>query len=276
MSSTPSPGQPQGDARYFTETLARGLRILTQFNEEATSLSLGDLAGRTGLDKATTLRLVNTLHSLGFLERSPTTRRYRPGLGVLRLGHAALAASSLHDHALPRLEELAAATGETVNMGVLVGDSVLYIERLKRAELVTANIQVGSTLPAYCTSMGKMLLATAGPAAASILDIGRFESLGPNTIVDSKALAVELRKIRSRGWASQDEEVAPGLLSLAAPIRDETSTVIAAINVAVPSSRFSMRKLVHDFLPLVMDCAKAISELSGYRASAPTATNPSE
>jgi len=278
--ATPSSTSPQGsvppESRYFTETLARGLRILLEFHEGALSLSLGELSARTGLDKATTLRLVNTLHSVGFLERSPATRRYRPGLGVLRLGYAALAASSLHDSALPQLEVLAAATGETVNMGVLVGDSVLYVERLKRAELVTANIQVGSTLPAYCTSMGKMLLATGGPAAASILDAGRFEPLGPKTIVDSKALAIELKKIQRRGWASQDEEVAPGLLSIAAPIRDETSKVIAAINIAVPSSRFTMRRLVDEFLPLLMESANVISEFSGYRTSAPAATNPTE
>jgi IclR family pca regulon transcriptional regulator len=253
-------------SRYHTEALARGLAILEQFNERDSWLSLMELATRTGIDKSTALRLVDTLRSLGFLERSSTSRKYRPGLRVLQLGHAALAASNLHDLALPSLEQLASETHETVNMGVLVGGAVLYIVRLKRAELVTANIQVGSTLPAYCTSMGKLLLADLGEAErAKLLESESWASLGPHTIVEPRAFSVELRKIKSRGWAAQDEELAAGLRSVAAPVRDSSARVVAAINVAVPATRVSMDELTRDLLPRLLQSAELISALAGYR-----------
>ncbi|MGH7641979.1 MAG: IclR family transcriptional regulator [Candidatus Dormibacteria bacterium] len=255
-----------GRSRYHTEALARGLAILGQFDESTPWLSLAELSTRTELGKSTALRLVDTLHSLGFLERSLSTRKYRPGLAVLQLGHAALAASSLHDLALPELERLAAKTRETVNMGVLVGGSVLYIARLKRAELVTANIQVGSTLPAYCTSMGKLLLAHLDrERLAQALLQHPMERLGPHTIVAEDELSIELQRIRQQGWSVQDEELAAGLRSVAAPVRDASSQVIAAVNVAVSAARVSVEELTQRFPPLVLNCANAISALAGDR-----------
>lgn len=255
----------QTGSRYFSKTLAKGLQILCQFDEGTTWLSLSELAARTGLDKATTLRLAGTLHSLGYLDRSLTTRQYRPGLRVLTLGHAALAASNLRDRARPHLEQLAEDTQETVNMGVLVGTQVLYIERIKKAQLVEANIQVGSTLPTYCTSMGKVLLAWLDTAAAAEHIPPELERLGPKTIVDHDMLIAELAQVRERGWARQDQEMAPSLRSVAAAIRNESGDVIAAVNIAVAVDRVTMEGLIDKCLPLLLKCVTVISGLSGFR-----------
>src|SRR5439155_13002071 len=120
---------------------------------------LSEIARRVGLTTPTTLRLLNTLRILGYVEQSAATKKYRPALAVLRLGYAAIAGLGLREVALPYLQRLSERTGETVNLAVLAGSEVVYVERIKRTELITANVHVGSRLPAYSTSMGKVLLA---------------------------------------------------------------------------------------------------------------------
>jgi IclR family transcriptional regulator, pca regulon regulatory protein len=247
---------------YFNESLARGLKILLLFSSQNRWLSLSDIARQTGVNPATVMRLLGTLERMGFVERSLSRRKYRPGLAVLKLGYSALHASSIRELALPHLERLAQQTGETVNMGVLAETSVLYIVRLKRTELVTADIHVGSTLPAYSSSMGKVLLAhLPQPQLTVLLKSMRLERRGPNTITDRRVLRSALIQIRKQGWALQDEETAAGLRSVSAPIHDRSRNVVAAINIATPTTRVTVDRLLTDLLPPLMETAQAISEL---------------
>src|SRR5438128_10322225 len=189
------------------EALARGLAILSTFSGQEPWLGLSEIARRVGLTTPTTQRLLNTLRLLGYVEQSASTKRYRPGLAVLRLGYATLAGLGLREVALPYLQQLSADTGQTVNLAVLAGHEIVYVERIKRTELITANVHVGSRLPAYCTSMGKVLLANLEPQACDLALAGVvLEATGPNTIVSRPALERELVAIREQGLSLQDEE----------------------------------------------------------------------
>ena len=204
---------------YRVEALAKGLRLLSLFAEHRPSWRISDLAAATGLPMPTVYRVVMTLASEGYLEHLPNGD-YRPGVRTLTLGTAALRSLDLVEIATPKLTRLGQQTGETVNLAVLTGDRVLYLVRLRNSDLVTANIQVGSTLPAVHTSIGKLLLAHLDEAdlEARITDASFAANSGPNAKVSLAELRAELRMIRDQGWAMQDEELAYGLRSVAGPV----------------------------------------------------------
>src|SRR3954454_12117066 len=160
LSSAPAgPGPAVPDRpEYRVEALAKGLRILSLFDEQRPSWRVSDLATASGLPMPTVYRVVMTLTAEGYLDHLPNGD-YRPGVRTLTLGTAALRSLDLVGIASPKLQQLGERTGETVNLAVLTGDRVLYLVRLRNSDLVTANIQVGSTLPAVTTSIGKLLLA---------------------------------------------------------------------------------------------------------------------
>jgi len=249
---------------YRVEALAKGLRILSLFTEQRPTWRVSDIAPATGMPLPTVYRVVMTLTAEGYLDHLPNGD-YRPGVRVLTLGTAALRSLDLVEIATPRLQALAQATGETVNLAVLTTDRVLYLVRLRNSDLVTANIQVGSTLAAVHTSIGKLLLA--------YLDeddlVGRIgpdsfgHNPGPNAKETLEELRGELATIRAEDWAMQDEELAFGLRSVAAPVRDASGTVIAGANVAVPSRDWSTQRIVRELKPLVMRTCEEISHLLG-------------
>src|SRR6516164_4396321 len=212
-----SPERPE----YRVEALAKGLRILSLFDEQRPSWRVSDLAAAAGLPMPTVYRVVMTLASEGYLDHLPNGD-YRPGVRTLTLGTAALRSLDLVEIATPKLQELGMRTGETVNLAVLSGDRVLYLIRLRNSDLVTANIQVGSTLPAVHTSIGKLLLAYLDEAdlQARLTDASFPANAGPNAKASVEELLAELPAIRAQGWATQDEELAFGLRSVAAPVRD--------------------------------------------------------
>ena len=243
---------------YTVESLAKGLRILALFSERRASLRLTEIVALTGLPMPTAFRLVATLESEGYLERLPDGA-VRPAAAVLTLGFAALRGLDLVQTSSVILSDLFEQTRQTVNLGILSADRVVYIARLQSdTVLVTANVTVGSTLPAIVTSMGKVLLAFM-PADEVHARIGTttFEGpWGPNAVRTIEALDAELARVRADGFAMQDEELASGLRSIAAPVRQNDGRVVAAVNVAVPAREFSvsdLRKRVRE--PLLAACA---------------------
>jgi len=244
---------------YTVEALAKGLRILALFSERRSSLRLTEIVALTGLPMPTAFRLVATLEGEGYLERLPDGA-VRPSAAVLTLGFAALRGLDLVQTSSVILNELFTATRQTVNLGVLSLDRVVYIARLQSdTVLVTANVTVGTTLPAIVTSMGKVLLAFM-PQAELTKHISATSfggPWGPNALRTLPALEKELARIRSAGFAVQDEELASGLRSIAAPVRQNDGRVVAAVNVAVPAREFTvndLRKRVRD--PLLAACAQ--------------------
>jgi IclR family pca regulon transcriptional regulator len=244
---------------YTVESLAKGLRILALFSERRSQLRLTEIAGALDIPMPTAFRLVATLVGEGYLERLPDGA-LRPSAAVLTLGFAALRGLDLVQSSALILRELAESTKQTVNLGVLSHDQVVYVARLQSdSSLVTANITVGSTLPAFCTSMGKVMLAYASDAdLAGRLASGSFSgSWGPNAVTSLAALRTQLERVRSDGFAVQDEEVAGGLRSIAGPVRGDGGRVIAAVNIAVPAVSFTIDDLRERCCaPLLAACAQ--------------------
>lgn len=263
---TSSPPAPAGQSRYRVEALAKGLRLLQMFTESRTTIKLNDLATETGIPLPTAFRLVMTLVDEGFLEQQPDGG-YRPAPKVLALGFSALSGLDLVEISAGPLQRLADATGETVNLGVLSDDRVLYLVRLRNRDLVTANIQVGSRLPAVYTSMGKMLLASLDEAdlRARVTAESFSAGAGPNAATSLERLLPSLRAIREQGWSVQDEELAYGLRSVAAPIHGSDGQVVASANIAVRAMEVSSEKLVEEIRPRILDTCREISSLLGHR-----------
>jgi IclR family transcriptional regulator, pca regulon regulatory protein len=244
------------------EALAKGLRILSLFDEKRPSWRVSDLAAAAGLPMPTVYRAVMTLAAEGYLDHLPNGD-YRPGVRTLTLGTAALRSLDLVAIATPKLQQLAQRTGETVNLAVLSGDRVLYLVRLRNSDLVTANIQVGSTLPAVHTSIGKLLLGYLDEAdlRARVTDASFAANSGPNAKLSLAELLDELRAVREQGWAMQDEELAYGLRSVAAPIISPDGRVLAGVNLAVQARDWSAQRIVRELRPAVLATCAEISGL---------------
>ena len=250
---------------YRIEALAKGMRVLSMFSEQRPTLRLTDIAAETGMLMPGVYRIAMTLQEEGYLEQLPDGS-YRPGMRVLTLGFSALRSLDMVELAASRLRVLAEATGETVNLASLVGDRVLYLVRLRNGDLVTANIQVGSTLPAVHTSIGKVMLAHLDEDELRCrITAASFGAAGPKGMESLEELLPQLSRIRAAGCAVQDEEVAYGLRSVAAPVRDENGTVVAGINVAVNAMEWTRARLVKELQPQVQRCAEDISRLLGHR-----------
>lgn len=247
---------------YRVEALAKGLRILSLFDEQRPSWRVTDLAAAAGLPMPTVYRVVMTLTSEGYLDHLPNGD-YRPGVRTLTLGTAALRSLDLVGIATPRLQQLGDATGETVNLAVLTGDRVLYLVRLRNSDLVTANIQVGSTLPAVTTSIGKLLLAHLDEAdlRERITEESFAAQHGPNAKVSLEELHDELVQIREQGWSMQDEELAYGLRSVAGPIVQPDGRVVAGVNLALQARDWSTQRIVRELRPQVLETCAEISSL---------------
>jgi len=246
---TPSESAEKTPSRYRIEALAKGLDVLRLFDESVTSLKLRDISERTGIPMPTAFRVVATLEEGGYLERL-ADGAIRPGVAVLLLGSAALRGSSLVQLSEQPLRHLAEESGETVNLGVLVGDQVLYLARLRNSDLVT--------------SMGKLLLAYLSDAElAAALAAHEFGTdAGPNAAASLDELRERLAVIREEGYSLQDQEVAAGLRSVSVPVfgRD-ASKPAAAINIAVSTQRHDLASLRGPILDRLRATADDISRL---------------
>src|SRR5713101_3542236 len=210
----PSIWDPMGDggaAVTYSQSLERGLAILSAFQSGRPLLGVSELGREIGLSRSTAHRYVATLAQLGYLQQDPATKKYRLGPRVLDLGFSAINSMELREISAPHLQQLSDETGHTVNMAVLDGADIVYIERCRSSgpgqREIDLALHVGSRLPAYCTSMGKLLLAYLPPAEqATLIDRIEFVDRGPNTITTGSALAAELERVRARGVAVNNEE----------------------------------------------------------------------
>jgi PcaR/PcaU/PobR family beta-ketoadipate pathway transcriptional regulator len=256
-------------SRNFIESLSRGLSILSLLSETKTPLTLTELSHQLGLSKSTIQRLVFTLQHIGYIERDGGNKKYRLGPKSLSIGFAAMRNLDLKRIAYPYLEEISKETGETVNLAVLDGEEIVYVERIKTQHILNVDIQIGSRLPVYCTSMGKaMLVFLPESQVEKILDAKDLVPLTSRTTINKEAIKRKLKKVRVRGFATNNEEVHIGVRSVAAPIRNFNGEVIAAVNIAVPSIRVSLKKLETVIAPKVVETANKISFALGYKGKA--------
>lgn len=253
--------------KNLSTSLVRGLAILSSFSEDEPLLGITDIAGKLELNKSTVHRYVHTLKTLGYLEQDEDTKKYRLGVRVMDLGVTVLGGMELRQVALPYLENLATTFGHTVNMAVLDQNEIIYVERVRTGKIGNFELHVGTRLPAYCTAMGKVLLAHL-PAGEleRVLSTTALEQRGPNTITTAADLRAELERVCVQGFAINDEELAHGLRSVAAPVRSRRGEVVAAINMAVQASLTSRAQLVEDLAPPLLETAYMISRKLGYHA----------
>jgi len=261
------------DGSAYSQSLERGLAILSAFRSGRPLLGVSELGREIGLGRSTTHRYVATLAALGYLQQDGATRKYRLGPRVLDLGFSAINSMELREVAAPHLRRLSDETGYTVNMAILDGADVVYVERCRSSQAgqreIDLNLHVGSRLPAYCTSLGKVLLAFLEPAErATALEAIDFTQRGPNTIVSRRGLEAELKRVRAAGFATNNEELAYGLRSIAAPVLSRDGGAVAAINLAAHSSMMPMERLAEQLSPALRQAAADISVNLGYQPGA--------
>lgn len=262
--SVPSLREPR-----YSQSLERGLAILGCFTPERPVLGIADIADDLGMSRSTTHRYVITLVALGYLEQG-ASRKYRLGLRVTDLGMSAMNSTGLREHAHPYLEELRQRSSYTVNLAVLDGTDILYVDRARSfrrgQSKIDLDLHPGSRLPAYCTSMGKLLLANLPEdEQRDLIATMKLSKRGPNTITSKKALREELDQVLDAGFAVNDEELAPELYSISAPVRNEAREVVAAVNMAAHSSMISLEELVDALGPHLISTADRVSARLGYR-----------
>jgi IclR family pca regulon transcriptional regulator len=248
----------RGAGPDFVEALARGLDVLASFDADHRSMSLTEVATAAGLARPTARRLLLTLEELGFVRSTGGTFQLTPK--VLTLGMAYVGALGLWDIARPHLEALVARTGESSSMAQLDGSDIVYVARVSVPKLIALRVDIGTRFPAVQTSQGKVLLAALSPAEleAALAEPSRA-GLPPYIGRSPERLRDELTEVRARGWALADEELAPGVRSVAAPVRDGTGTVRAAMNVTVHAAETTIERLLHEHLPLLLRTAGDVS-----------------
>lgn len=235
-------------ATPYVQSFARGLSVIRAFGEDRPTLTLSEVARETGLTRAAARRFLLTLVDLGYV--SVDERHFRLTPRVLELGYAYLSSSGLAELAQSHLERLAATTGESCSVSVLDGEHVVYVARVATSRIMRVAISVGTRFPAWVTSMGRVLLADL-PAEelASHLDRVDRTAHTARTITDVDQLTARIAEVRERGYALVEGELEEGLRSLAAPIRDQQGTVVAAMNLSMQPLRVPMERVTDEFLP---------------------------
>lgn len=267
--STPPWALPILRGPRYSQSLERGLAILGCFTSEHPVLGIADIADELGMSRSTTHRYVTTLLALGYLEQG-RSRKYRLGLRVTDLGMSALNSTGLREHVHPFLEELRERTGYTIGLAVLDGAEILYVDRARswrRAERETdLGLYPGSRMPAYCTAMGKVLLAyLPDEVQRDLIAQLKLERNSPSTITSKQALRAELERISDDGYAVNDQELRPGLQAIAVPVRDESREVVAAVGIAASPEAISIAELTDALGPHLISTAARISSRLGYR-----------
>ena len=261
----------RGSGPDFVESLARGLDVLQVFDAHHRALSLTEVAAATGLARPTARRLLLTLAELGYVRADDGAFELTPK--VITLGTAYVASLGLWDIARPHLEALVRRTHESSSMAQLAGSDIVYVARVAVPKIIALRVDIGTLFPAQQTSQGKVLLAalTADELEATLAIPSR--SGLPTYIGRTRAeLEQELVQVRARGWALADEELAPGVRSVAVPVRDGHGRVRAAMNVTVHAAETSTETLLDQHLPHLLRAAGDVSADWALWQSRPHAT----
>ena len=241
----------------FVQSLERGLLVIRAFDAEHRQLGLSEVARISGLTRAAARRFLLTLETLGYVTFSEGRFSLTPR--VLELGYAYLSSLTLPEVAQPHMEALVAQVNESSSISVLDDTDIVYVARVPTRRIMSITLSVGTRLPAYATSMGRVLLAALPDAELTeLLERTELRPLSSHTITDVVSLRAALDRVRRQGWAAVDQELEEGLRSLAVPIHDASGVVIAALNVSVHASRGSMTSLRREVLPLAQVAARAI------------------
>ncbi len=240
--------------------LARGLAVIEAFDERHARLSLTDVAARTAMTRASARRYLLTLTKLGYAEHDGKFFTLTPR--ILRLGYAYLSSTTLPMRVQPFLERVSEATGESSSAAILDETDVVYVARSATRRIMSIGLGIGSRLPAYCTSLGRALLAHQTPERLDAY-FARVElkRLAPKTLVSEPAIRAALESVREKGYALVDEELEPGLMSVAVPIHDNRDRIVCAINLSVQVARMPREEVITRLLPCLVAAGEELRRI---------------
>ena len=243
----------------FIQSLERGLSVINSFSRQTPRQTLSEVAERTALTRATARRVLLTLANLGYVDQSGRIFTLTPK--VLDLGYSYLSSFQIVDLAQPTMERLVDEVRESSSMSVLDGSEIVYVARVPTTRIMTIALALGSRLPAYPTSMGRVLLAgLPEDEFDDYMSRTTLESLTPHTITDPAEFRATVSACREQGHALVDQELEEGVRSIAAPVHNGRGKVIAAVNVSCHASRVDIAQMLDEFRPRLLAAASEISE----------------
>ncbi len=246
-----------GEDRDFVASLEKGLAVIEAFDADRSRLTLTDVAKLTGTTRAGARRYLRTLVRLGYAEFDGRFFSLTPR--ILRLGYAYLASAPMPARLQPFLEKISEETGESSSAATLDGDEIVYIARSATRRIMSVGLGVGTRLPAYCTSLGRAILAHQPQADIdAYLDRVKIEARTRFTVTDRQALLAALDEVREQGYAAINEELEIGLRSIAVPVQQENGSVRIAINIGTQAARFDASEMVARFLPVLKAASQTI------------------
>jgi IclR family pca regulon transcriptional regulator len=244
----------------FMTSLARGLAVIRAFSDQRRTLTIAQISHKTGIPRAAVRRCLYTLKQLGYADADANNFSLKPK--VLTLGYSYLSSTPLTVSALPYLNQISRTLNESCSLAVLDEDQVLYVARSATSRIMSVALNTGSRLPAYCTSLGRAMLAWM-PEDALDAYLARVElkAMTDRTVVSAARLKEILGDVRRQGYAVIDEELEVGLRSIAVPVRGASGNVIAALNVGAQAARVTSRQMKEEFLPVLLRGAQELAVL---------------
>jgi IclR family pca regulon transcriptional regulator len=246
--------------RSFVTAIQRGLSVMRAFRNQSDRMTLSDVARVVSLPRATARRCLLTLQALGYVESQG--RYFSLSPQVLTLAQAYLSSSPLPRIAQSSLERVSERLGESCSLSILHGEEVIYIARSTRKRIGSLHRDVGSHLPAYCTSMGRVLLASlTEPELEHYFDTANFEKHTHNTVTNKDELIEIIQKVGKQGYCYVDQELEPGLRSIAIPLANAAGKTIAALNVSAEPNRTTKKQMLDEYLPVLREAARDMRPL---------------
>lgn len=252
-------------ARTRLSSVTNALRLLKVFSDQESEIGISDLARRIGLAKSTVHRLASSLVEEGMLEQAEKEGKYRLGLALFELGALVRRKMDVTAEARHHLKALSERSGETVQLAVLEQTAALYINVIESQRALRMSYQVGTRAPLHCTAVGKVLLAHAGSQVFDLIVKNGLSPLTDASIRQAQDLRRELGAVMQRGYAVEEEEAEPGLRGVAAPVRDFSGDVVAAIGISGPTHRMS-RQVLQSHARDLLEVSGAVSQRLGYQA----------
>jgi IclR family pca regulon transcriptional regulator len=244
----------------YVQSFARGLEVIRSFSAAAPRQTLTEVAGRAGLTRAGARRILLTLQTLGYVESDGKLFSLTPR--ILDLGFAYLSSMPIWNLAEPVMEALVDQVKESCSAAALDGSDIVYVLRVPTRKIMSIGLGVGSRLPAYCTSMGRILLAgLPDEEALRRLRSSKRIALTRHTVTDVDALLAKVQQARKQGWCLVNQELEEGLISIAAPLTNRAGRMVAALNISGQANRSSAKLMQESMLPPLLEAAQAISGL---------------
>ncbi|MEO7400381.1 MAG: IclR family transcriptional regulator C-terminal domain-containing protein [Polaromonas sp.] len=258
------PGPAPGD--NYVQSFARGLEVIRSFSRQAPRQTITEVAERTGLTRAGARRILLTLQTLGYVQSDGKLFSLTPRM--LDLGFAYLSSLPIWNLAEPVMQTLVGQVRESCSAAVLDGTDIVYVLRVPTHKIMSITLGVGSRLPAYCTSMGRMLLSALPEAELMhLLETSDRQARTRFTVTGLEELAARIAQVRQQGWAQVDQELEEGLISMAVPVTDRAGKTVAALNISGQANRSSAKVMRETMLSPLLAAAQTISRMLSIQGS---------